>query len=166
MEPTLAGFTAWVFGVLQIPSAALPSDSPYLGYAFNVAVAIVNPYLGIGVPSPPPLPPPAPQQQNNLIYQLAVYNLAADNLINWCPDQTGQTFFATLRGPPPGGYGINAWLAGVVTTTYDEATGSTLTTPEFMKDFTMSNLQNLKTPYGRQYLSFAQTFGPGLWGIS
>ena len=34
-----------------------------------------------------------------------------------------------------------------------------------MKDFTLANLQNLKTPYGRQYLAWAQAYGP-LWGLS
>jgi hypothetical protein len=30
----------------------------------------------------------------------------------------------------------------------------------------MGNLQNLKTPYGRAYLAFAQDYGPSVWGIS
>jgi len=47
----------------------------------------------------------------------------------------------------------------------DEATSQTLLTPEAMKGLTLADLQNLKTPWGRQYLAFAQSYGT-LWGIT
>jgi hypothetical protein len=90
-----------------------------------------------------------------------VYNLGGDMLINWTPDQPGQVYFANLRTS----FGTNNWAPGVVTSTSDGGTSTSLTNPEFMKEFTMANLQNLKTPYGRQYLAWAQSTG-SIWGMS
>ena len=56
---------------MGVPVNALPDDSLAITYAFNVAIAIVNQQLLVA---------------NPLIYELAVYNLAGDNLINWAPD--------------------------------------------------------------------------------
>lgn len=149
--PTQAGFNAWVVSAMGISTDILSSDSIYLVYAFNVAVEIVNEWINCVSP---------------LIFMLATYNLAGDNLINWCQDNPSLTppnnvFFANLRTK----YGCGNFQAGVVTSTSDEGTSTGLTTPEAFKEFTLSNLQNLKTPYGRQYLAFAQDFGVG-WGIS
>ena len=60
------------------------------------------------------------------------------------------------------GYGIRA---GVISASNDESTGESVLNPEFMKTLTLGNLQNLKTPWGRQYLAFAMDFGE-TWGIS
>jgi hypothetical protein len=40
-----------------------------------------------------------------------------------------------------------------------------MATPDFVKTLTLANLQQLKTPWGRQYLAYAQSAGP-LWGLS
>jgi hypothetical protein len=82
-------------------------------------------------------------------------------LINFATDQSGQTFFATART----NYGINSFVAGVIGSSADETTSESLVVPEAMKNLTLQNLQNLKTPYGRQYLYFAQAFGTN-WGLS
>ncbi len=37
---------------------------------------------------------------------------------------------------------------------------------EAAKNFTLANLQNLKTPWGRTYLGFAQAYGPSIIGLS
>jgi len=154
--PNLADFTTFVYSATQtptgepIPTSALPTNSPYIGYSYNVALAIV--YQGLQTISPD-------------IYVLAVYNFGLDRLINFAPDQTGQTYFATLRGSAPTGYGINNFVPGVVTAATDVSTSSTLTAPDFMKSLTFSDLQRLKTPFGRTYLSFVQDMGT-LWGLS
>lgn len=98
------------------------------------------------------------------IYVLAVYNLAADRLINFAPDVPGQTFFADLRGPDK--YNLMAFAPGVVTTASDAGTAGSLLNPEQMRLFTLQDLQLLRTFYGRQYLSFAQMLGTTLYGIS
>lgn len=157
--PTLAGFSQFVYGVMMIPTAALPTNSPAITYAYNVAFMTVNPLLGQGVPCPP-------GQQTWSIYALAVYNLAGDRLINFAPDQPNSTYFATLRGPAPDGFGINSFVAGNVEAAADEATSDTLVVPDFFKTLTLGDLQNLRTPYGRLYLSLAQDWGPAVWGLS
>ena len=148
MEPTLAGFMAWVYDPagMGVPTAALPSNSMSLVYAYNVSVELVNLQLAC---------------VSSTIYTLAVYNLAGDNLINFAPDQSGQTFFKDARQS----YGCNTFTPGVVASSGDSGTSASLANPEFMKNLTMANLQNLKTPYGRQYLAFAQAAGTG-WGLT
>lgn len=132
---------------MGVPTSALPDNSLVLVYAYDVAIAIVNDSLEC-------VPP---------IYKLAVYNLGGDNLVNWAPDQPGSTYWADLRGKE--GYNIGAFAPGVVQATSDESTSTSLLNPEFMKTFTLANLQNLKTPWGRQYLAFAQSYGT-LWGLT
>ena len=109
LGPTLAGFQTFITDVMAIPTSALPLTSPAITYAFNVSMMTVNPLLGLGICWPQP---PGPQWS---IYAIAVYNLAGDLLINFAPDTPPSTYFATLRGPiADGGYGLNAFVAGVV----------------------------------------------------
>jgi hypothetical protein len=154
--PNLIDYTTFVYNAPQtptgvpIPMTALPSDSPWLGYSFDVAKQIV--YRLLDCISP-------------LIYTLAVYNLALDRLISFSPDQPGQSYFSTLRGAAPGGYGVSQFTAGVVTAASDVSTSTTLTAPDFMKNLTLMDLSMLKTPFGLFYLQIAQQTGP-LWGLS
>lgn len=143
--PTQAGFVAFVRGQMGIGPSVLPDDSNYLVWAYDVALAIVNRALAA-------VPP---------IYMLAIYNLAGDNLINYAQDTPPSTYFADLRKT----WGINSFVAGVITSSSDEGTSESLTVPDAFKNLTIADLQNLKTPYGRTYLGFAQRYGT-LWGIS
>jgi hypothetical protein len=145
--PTLTGFLAFISGVMGINPLYLPTDAPVIGYAFQVALALVNQSLCC-VPGN--------------IYALAVYNLAGSQVINFAPDQPGRTYFADLRKT----LGISTFTAGVVSSTSDQGTSTALLNPEFMKGLTMQNLQNMKDPYGRQYIAFAQDYGPTVWGLS
>lgn len=149
MEPTaaqLTAFLAFIRGVMGIPTTALPDASPAIAYALTGAVNLVN--LDIQTISP-------------FLYDQALNNLAGDNLLCWTADQTGQTFFADARKA----YGINNFVPGVVQSSEDESTSETQLVPDFFKTLTLSNLQNLKTPYGRQYLAIAQDYGT-LWGLT
>ena len=132
---------------MQIPASALPLTSPIIGYAFTVATTLVNTALTV---------------VGGNIYALAVYNLAASNLLNFAQDQAGQTYFKDLRT----NLKIGSFSAGVVQSASDNGSSESLLTPDFMKNLTLANLQQLKDPYGRQYLMFAQSFGPNVWGIS
>lgn len=145
-QPTPAGFLQFIRSVMGINTTVLPDGSQSITDAYDMAVAIVNLTLNV-VPA---------------VYTLAVYNLAGDNLVNWAMDVAGQTYFAELRKE----LGVNNFAAGVVTSASDESTSTSLATPDYMKKLTLSDLQNLKTPYGRQYLAFAQRYGPGAWGVS
>lgn len=154
--PTLAGFISFIRNVMGISTVYLPDNSPVIPMALSVALAIVNPALNaVGY---------APGIAGTVgvsIYTLAVYNLAGDNVVNYAPDQTDQTFFQDLRTK----MNINAFVSGVIQSASDESTSESMVVQEAAKDFTLANLQQLKTPWGRQYLAFAQSYG-SLVGIS
>jgi hypothetical protein len=153
----LDDFLTFIQDGMQIPVSALPTTSPSILMALAIAQSIVNPALqAVGPHSGNSLGYTGPS-----VYDLAVYNLAGDNLINFANDQPGQTFFAQSRKD----YGINSFVAGVIASTADATDSESLATPEAMKNLTLQNLQNLKTPWGRQYLYFAQAYGT-LWGLS
>lgn len=149
MEPTaaqIASFMAFIRNIMGIPDAALPDDSPYILYSLTGAVNVVN--LAI-------------QQISPFLYDIAVNNLAGDNLINWAQDAPDSTFFKDLRAS----FGCNNFSAGVVQSATDNSTAMTALVPEFFKELTMRDLRNLKTPYGREYLAIAMDYGP-LWGLT
>ena len=141
---------------MGVPTVALPDDSPNITYAFDVAMNIVNPLFG-QVPSQP---------GSWTVYEQAVYNLGGDRLVYFAPDQAGQTYFTTLRQQ----YSINnqagtpIFTPGVVSSASDVSTSSTILNPEFMQTLTLLDLQNLQTPWGRQYLALAQLYG-SLWNL-
>jgi len=142
----LAGFQAWVGTAMGISPTVLPLDSPFYGYAFNVAMEIV-PY-GLGL-------------VGGNIYQLTVYNLGGDNLVNFTQDTPPSVFFENLRNS----MNINNPALGVVSSSGDQGTNTSYLNPDFMKGFTLANLQNLKTPWGRTALGFMQRTG-SIWGLS
>ncbi len=144
--PNQTDFTTFLYGTVGIPTAALPSTSSVIPMALQISLDIVNQAL-TGVPD---------------LYTLAVYNLGADNVIRFASDQPGQTYFATMRQT----LGVNAFVPGLTSSTSDEGTSESLINPEFMNKLTLMDLQNLKTPWGRQYLAFAQMYGPSVWGLS
>lgn len=131
---------------MGIPTNILPDDSQDLVNAYNWAVTVVS--LDLATISP-------------TAYQQAVYNLGGDTLINWASDQPNQTFFQTQRD----NYKIFNFVAGVLSSTSDSGTSQSMNNPEFTKNLTLSDLQNLKTPWGRAYLAIAQRLGT-LWGLS
>jgi len=152
--PTQAGFLNFVRVTMGIPVANLPDTSPVIAMAFLVAIDLVNQALNLAIPD---------------IYTLAVYNLAGDNLVNYAQDasnapiyQNGMTYFTYLRTQ----FGCNNFSPGVVSSSADVSTSNSLQVIEAAKNLTLGNLQNLKTPWGRTYLAFAQDYGPNIWGIS
>lgn len=153
--PTLAGFLSFIRSVMGIDPLYLPDDSVAINWAYSVALMIVNPDLTLVTAGPPSAP------LSVSLYELCVYNLAGDNLINYAPDQPGRTFFAEQRK----NLGISTFAAGVVSSTSDDGDSVSLAVPDSLKMLTMAQLQNLKTPYGRTYLGYAQTSGT-LWGLT
>lgn len=155
--PTLAGFWSFIRNGMGISALYLPDDSVWPGYAFNVAIALVNPQV---------------QQAPGMavMYSVMVYNLAADLLINWAQDVPDVYvpgtdppigYFANLRKE----FGCFNFTAGVVSASNDEGSGVSLEVVEGLKNLTVTQLQNLKTPYGRTYLGYAQSTG-SLWGLT
>lgn len=131
---------------MGINATVLPDDSSSLPLAYAMSIEIVNKALNAA---------------SNLMYSQAVYNLAGDILINIAQDQEGQTYFKDLRDA----WNIFSFVAGVIESSDDQGTGQSLLVPEAMKGLTFSDLQNLKTPYGRAYLAIAQRYGT-MWGIN
>lgn len=143
---TLAGYLTFVRSQMGLTTAQLPDNSPSIALSYNIAVEIV--YSAI-------------QCVSQLIYDQCVYNLAGDTLVNIAQDQTGQTIFADLRKT----FALNTFIGGVISSSADVSTSESMTTPEFIKSLTLANLQQMKTPWGRQYLAYAQSSG-ALWGLS
>jgi hypothetical protein len=154
-QPTLAGFQWFIANIMGIAAVDLPPSAPVVGWTLAIAMDTVNPALNCIGNSTPGLP------ATNL-YTVAVYNLGGSLLINLAQDTGGSTYFQQQRAL----YNISAWLPGVVASTADSSTSTSLLNPEFMKNFTLANLQQLKDPFGRMYLQIAQSYGPSIWGLS
>lgn len=151
-QPTLAGFQNFVWNEQGIPQAALPIDSVWWGWAFGFATGTVNRKLN-QVPGP--------------FYLLAVYNLGMDFLVNNAADQPapaglypennpdGKLYFAYLRDKMD----LNGFKAGVIEASADETTSANFAVPDALKNLTVDQLQLTKTPWGRNYLGYAQKVG-------
>lgn len=160
--PTLAGFLSFIRNVMGISTNDLPDASPVINMALAVAMSIVNRALyAVSLPMTDTAGVELISQPES-IYTLAVYNLAGDNLVNYAPDQQGRDYFQDLRKK----LNINGFVSGVISGSSDQGTSQQLVVQEAAKNFTLANLQSLKTPWGRQYLAFAQTYGPTSWGLS
>jgi hypothetical protein len=161
-QPTLSDFLAFISTTMQVPTAALPPTSPWPGVALGISLAIVNPALQN---MPIPQFDAANVQLNTggfSIYSQCVYYLAADTLLNITPDVPGFTYFARQRRK----FNLNGFTSGVVQSSGNEASNVSMVVQDAAKAFTLANVQQLKTPYGRQYLQLAQGFGPSTWGIT
>jgi hypothetical protein len=168
MQPSLAGFLAFIRGQMGITTAVLPDNSPVIAMALGVALTIANPWFAcVGRTLAPQIVIPGVPQVS--IYTLMVYNLAGSNLINYAQDVPDAPpvkgselpYFAYLRDK----WDINGFVSGVIQDSHDETTGNSMVVQEAAKNFTLADLQYLKDPWGRQYLAFAQRYGT-LWGIT
>jgi hypothetical protein len=151
--PTLAGFQAFVTTAVQIPTSVLPANSPYFGYAYNVALSIVSKQFLLVDPG---------------IYVLAVYNLAAHNLVSFAQDapgapvyQDGLPYFAFQRQ----NFGLSGFVPGVISSSSDQGTSQSTEVLEGFKTMTLLDLNATKTPWGQVYIMFASQIG-SLWGAS
>lgn len=157
--PTFDGFVEWVYGVMGVPTAWLPSDSQFLVWAYNTAISTVNPAFA-AVPGPS--------------YLQAVYNLAAHWLVTWTPDVTTSPPYPykTIDGVQ---YGFFQWLrkennvlgfiTGIVDSSTDEGTSVHMVVPDQAQNLTIGQLQLTTTIWGRTYLGLAQDYGTA-WGLS
>jgi len=152
MTPNITDYTLFLRNVAGINTTVLPDNSAVIEWSFNYAMNVVSDFFAV-----------IPQTPDQFLYGVAVYNLATDTLLNYAQDQPGQTFFAQVRQK----YQLNVLIPGVVTEARDEDTSTGIINPKFMQGLTMGNLQNLKTPFGRQYLALAQDLGSlSLMGIA
>jgi hypothetical protein len=134
-------------GLTPAPGDQYLIVQPSLSESLAVALAEVNELINLASP---------------LLYTKAVYNLAADRLINFGVDVPGQTLLADARKK----FDLVALNVGIVNSASDQGTSGSYVIPQQMQTFTMSDLQLMKTPFGRAYISIAQAYGPTLFGIS
>lgn len=151
--PSLAGFQDFITNVMGIDPAYLPPAAPIIPMMYDAALPLVN--LQLAQVAMPP-------GYANSFYAMAVYNLAGSFLIQFAQDQPGRPYFTPLRDK----LDINKFQPGVIASTGDASSSSSFATPEFMNSLTLMDLQNLKDPYGRMYLSLAQAGGWSIVGLS
>ena len=144
--PSLVGFIAWTRAVMGIPTTVIADNDIGYSYAYQVALDLVP--LDFSVLSPD-------------IYTLTVYNLGGSNLLQWQQDITGQTIFADARKS----YGINNFVAGVISGAGDVSTNESLVIGAGLQNLDLISLQAIKNPYGRQAMAFMQSLGT-LWGLT
>lgn len=145
-KPNTTDLYTFLTTVAGVPTTALPADSPYLAWALSFSEEMTLQVLRV---------------VGQDFYCFAVYCLATSFLINWCPDQIGQTFFADLRKS----WNIAGFVGGVVSSSADQGTSESLLSPAFLSTLTPAQLQALKDPFGRQWLAMCAELGP-IWGIS
>jgi len=168
-QPNLSYYLdPFIRGVMGVSPSVLPDDSPVIGMSYNVALMFVNPSLRcVGGPVPPLGTPDSLSP-----YALAVYNLAGDRLVNFAQDAPEAPPVKGSR--PPMAYwawtrkqfNLNGFVSGAITSASDESTSASYDVPDWAKKLTVSQLANLQTPWGRQYLGIAQSYGPGILGLS
>ena len=148
--PNIADFLTFLATSVQSPATARPYSSPWPGYAFNQALlTVIRTPIAAGI-----------------LYPLAVYNLATHILFAITPDVAGQNYFSLKRGTEAGGFGLVQPSTGVVVASSDQGTSSTLAQPKWASNITVGQLALMKTPWGREYLTYAQSAGPNVWGLT
>lgn len=150
--PTLDGYVTFLRSIVGINTTVLPNGTPVIEWSYQMATNLVWEVLRY-LPSPP----------DQFLYTNAVYNLATDFLLTNATDQAGQSFFSSYQAK----YNLRAFVGGVIQSASDESTSSSMVVPKQFDALTIQNLQNLKTPYGRQYLATVQSLGSlSLMGIA
>lgn len=141
-----ATFLTFIRNSMGISSVNLPDNSTDIDNAFNLSISLVNDLI---------------QQVSTSLYDSAVYNLGGHYLIEFAADQPGLTYFSDARTS----FDINGFLPGVIQSSGDQGTSEAMLVPDFFKEFQMSDLDVMKTPWGRFYLGIAQKLMYN-WGIS
>jgi hypothetical protein len=149
--PNEIDYLTWIRLIMGVSPTDLPDDSPYIDLSFTMAMEWVNLYLDIASP---------------LLYTQAIYNLGAALMCNIVQDNPAlpppdNTYWSTLRTS----MGLNTFIPGFINATNDEDTSAALLVPMNLQNLTLGDLQLLQTPWGRAYLSIAQSVG-SMWGLT
>lgn len=166
MDPTLAGFQQFVRVNMGIPVEVLPDDSPFIEQAFWLSMTLALSYLAV-VGNAQPAPQTTPSY-----YAWAVYNLAGHYLVYGAMDDPSapvdpdhpeyKTFWKDLRKS----LGLNSFVPGVIQSSSDQGTSQSFMVPGWFSEMTMSDMELLRTPWGRTYMALAQAYGPTIWGLT
>lgn len=162
VESSLAGFTTWIRQVMGVPPQALPDDSIYIPMAYWPAETLCNDNLFVvgNVEQPPP-------QAQSTIRATAVYNYGGALLAMMAQDDPNatppwNTYWADLRKA----MGLNGFQPGVVQSAADQGTSTSYKVSSFFDNLTPGELDLIKTPWGRMYLTIASWYGPTIWGLT
>ncbi len=211
--PNVADFTTFLQTSVGIPTSALPTNSPWITYAFNQAVALT---LQIA-------------QVTAIEYVLAVYNCGTHILIKITPDEqalvtasittgtldvtdvasgtiavgmqilniatpvptitafgtgtggTGTytisqdltvsstsmtlqgTYFQTQRGKD--GFDLVGVPNAFLSASSDESTSQTMAVSDALQTLSLTDLDFMRTPWGREWIEYGQDYGP-VWGLT
>lgn len=74
----------------------------------------------------------------------------------------GTVFFTTQRA----NYKLLSFSAGAISSSSDQGTSESTVNPDFFRHLTFTDLNLMLTPWGRNYMSFAQCYGPTVVGLS
>ena len=102
-----------------------------------------------------------PQMPGNR-YVLAVYHFGADRFIRLAQDDGQGQFYQAQRAS----FGVLDFRPGVVMASGDGPTSQTLVVPDWYREIPMFAQEMLKTPWGREYIAYAQQYGPYVIGVS
>ena len=143
--PNLADFTTYATNQGVVASYTL-STSEYFQWAFNWAMddAMTCPQM------------PA------LLYVLAVYHLGVDRFITIAQDDGQGTFYQDQRAQ----FDVLQFKPGVTMASGNGPSSETLVVPDWYKTIPLAVQQQMKTPWGRQYVAYAQMYGPYVVGVS
>src|SRR4051812_31048615 len=127
--PNIPGFADFVTAMMAPPNPPFdPATSPYVPFAFDSAIQMVNTNLQC-------VPMNGNFNTNWSIYSLAVYNLAADYLIQFAQDgatdpiyKDGLKYWQWMRKQ----FGVYNFTPGVVTSSGDQGTAATIAVSEQM----------------------------------
>jgi hypothetical protein len=152
--PDIDDYTTWVYTVMGVPESVLPPDSIYIQLSYDLALEMVNRFIYCASPG---------------VYTIAVYNLAGyylvmiaqDNPNAVPPPANAATYWTDLRTS----LNLNSFIPGLVDNAADQGTSAGIKLLASMENLTISDLQMLKTPWGRVYLGIAQSVG-SLWGLT
>lgn len=149
--PTLAGFTSVLSSEVGLDPSVIAFNQTQIQTAFRLALHwVYGPLARIDL----------------YLYGRAVYCLATDRFISIAQDDP--SIYADCPGPMAkarSNFGATAFTPGVINSASDNGTAGSITVSDSLKNLSLADLQNLKTPWGREYLSIAQQLGP-IWGLS
>ncbi len=145
--PTLAGFVTFCRTIAQIPVDAMPDGDSGFADAFLYAQRWTPCQL---------------KAVDCYLYTSCVYNLGVSLILDYQPDQSGHTYFADLRKALK----IGNFVAGVVSSTADQATSAALTIGAQLSNLSLADMQLMADPFGRRAIAIMGELGPGMWGLS
>ena len=161
VEATLDGYKVWIRQVMGVPTDALADDLIYIPMSYWPAQTLCNDWLYL-VGNVEPYP-----QEQLTIRGSAVYNLAGAILCDVVQDdpdapEPWNHYWSDLRKS----WGLNGFSPGVVQSAADQGTSTSYKVSSFYDNLTPMELDLMKTPWGRRYMSIASWYGPTIWGLT